>query len=75
MKLTRRFSGHVRLDGGAVVTYDVLLDGAVVGLALININKRTVPWSESVRYQIGDRTFTSLAAFKAAVAEINGGKP
>jgi hypothetical protein len=75
MNLTRRVSGHMRLEGGAVVTYNVLLDGAVVGTALININKRTVPWSETVSYQIGERTFTSLAAFKAAVAETHGGKP
>lgn len=73
MKLTRRFSGHVRLHRGAVILYDVLLDGAVVGGASIHIDKKTVPWTETVSYGIGDRTFDSLADFKAAIAETIGG--
>lgn len=58
----------MRLQGGAIHTFDVLLDGVVVGWTSVRLNKKTRPWSETTTYGIGDRTFYSLAEFKAAIA-------
>ena len=73
MKLTRRHTAHIRMDGGAVYVYDVMRDGVVVGTMSVRIDKKVRPWTESTTYAIGSRTFESLAAFKAAIAAIGNG--
>lgn len=75
MKLTRRLTLHIRMEGGAAYVYDMFHQGVFVGTMSVKINKRVSPWTDTTTYAIGDRTFESLADFKAAIAAERGSKP
>lgn len=66
--LMLRRTVHMRVLGGAVLGYEITDCGKLVGNKSVQINKRTRPWTFTVKYILGDREYPTIAEWKAAYA-------